>query len=100
MNRLKKVPKIKFHTSFEPNQSCAIANVDVKGISPEAIGKHLFAKDRIIVTPIMQEEFQSLRITPNVYTTVNELNRFCEQMELIARDGLPSRLKRKEAARL
>ena len=90
MNRLKDVPKIKFHTSFEPSQSCAIANVQIEGISPEAIGKHLFAKHHIFVTPIIHEEFQGLRITPNVYTTVSELNRFCDQMELIARNGLPS----------
>ena len=90
MNRLKDVPKIKFHTSFDPAQSCAIANVEIEGISPEAIGKYLFSKHHIFVTPIMHEEFQGLRITPNVYTTVSELNRFCEQMELIARNGLPS----------
>jgi selenocysteine lyase/cysteine desulfurase len=90
MNRLKDVPKIKFHTSFEANQSCAIANVEIEGISPEAIGKYLFAKHRIFVTPIMHEEFQGLRITPNIYTTLGELDRFCEQMELIARHGLPA----------
>jgi hypothetical protein len=50
----------------------------------------LFSKHHIFVTPIMHEEFQGLRITPNVYTTLSELDRFCEQMELIARNGLPS----------
>ena len=90
MNRLKDAPKIKFHTSFDPAQSCAIANVEIEGVSSEAIGKHLFAKHHIFVTPIVHDEFQGLRITPNVYTTVSELNRFCEQMELIARNGLPS----------
>jgi isopenicillin-N epimerase len=40
--------------------------------------------------PIMHEEFQGMRITPNVFTTLSELDRFCEQMELIARKGLPS----------
>jgi hypothetical protein len=39
---------------------------------------------------IVHEEFQGLRITPNVYTTLGELDRFCEQMELIARKGLPA----------
>ena len=38
----------------------------------------------------MHEEFQGIRITPNLYTTLGELDRFCEQMELIARKGLPS----------
>jgi isopenicillin-N epimerase len=90
MNRLKDVPKIHFNTSFEPNQSCAIANVQIEGTNPEAIGKYLFDKHHIFVTPIIHEEFQGLRITPNVYTTLGELDRFCEQMELIARNGLPS----------
>jgi hypothetical protein len=54
------------------------------------LGIRMFSKHHIFVTPIIHEEFQGLRITPNVYTTVSELTRFCEQMELIARNGLPS----------
>jgi selenocysteine lyase/cysteine desulfurase len=90
MNRLKDVPKIRFNTSFDPNQSCAIANVQIEGTNPEAVAKYLFDKHHIFVTPIIHEEFQGLRITPNIYTTLGELDRFCEQMELIARNGLPS----------
>src|SRR5438046_1937071 len=90
MNRLKDVPKIRFNTSFDPNQSCAIANVQIEGTNAEAVAKYLFDKRNIFVTPIIHEEFQGLRITPNVYTTLGELDRFCEQMELIARKGLPS----------
>jgi selenocysteine lyase/cysteine desulfurase len=90
MNRLKNVPKVRFNTSFDPNQSCAIANVEIVGIDPTAIGSYLFNKHRIFVTPIMHEEFKGLRITPNVYTTLGELDRFCNEMEKIARTGLPS----------
>src|SRR3989442_4312854 len=90
MNRLKDVPKVRFNTSFDPNQSCAIANVQIEETNPETIGKYLFDKHHIFVTPIIHEEFQGLRITPSLYTTLNELDRFCEQMELIARKGLPS----------
>jgi len=90
MNRLKDLPKIRFNTSFDPSQMCAIANVHIEGTNPEAVVKHLFDKHRIFTVPIMHEEFQGLRITPNVYTTLNELDRFCDQMELIARRGLPS----------
>ena len=89
MNRLKDVPKIRFNTSFDPNQSCAIANVDIEGVNPSAIGSYLFDKHRIFTTPIVHEEFHGLRITPNVYTTIGELDRFCEQMETIAQRGLP-----------
>src|SRR5881296_792068 len=90
MNRLKDVPKIRFNTSFDANQSCAIANVHIEGTNPEAVTKYLFDKHRIFTTPIVHEEFQGIRITPNVYTTLNELDCFCEHMELIARKGLPA----------
>jgi selenocysteine lyase/cysteine desulfurase len=90
MNRLKDVPKIGFNTSFDANQSCAIANVKVEGIDPTAIGSYLFSKHRIFTTPIVHEEFKGIRITPNVYTTLNELDRFCELMEQVARKGLPT----------
>ena len=90
MNRLKDIPKVRFNTSFDPAQSCAIANVQIEGINPSAIGSYLFAQHRIFTTPIIHEEFQGIRITPNVYTTLGELNRFCEVMEMIARKGLPA----------
>ena len=90
MNRLKDVPNVRFHTSFDPAQSCAIANVQIVGIDPTKIGSYLFDKHRIFTTPIIHEEFQGIRITPNVYTTLRELDRFCEVMETIARKGLPS----------
>ncbi|HEX4900419.1 MAG TPA: aminotransferase class V-fold PLP-dependent enzyme [Pyrinomonadaceae bacterium] len=90
MNRLRDVPRIRFNTSFDPAQSCAIANVQVTGIDPTAIGSYLFNKHRIFTTPIIHEEFQGIRITPNVYTTLGELDRFCDVMEQIARKGLPA----------
>jgi len=89
MNKLKDVPRVRFNTSFDPAQSCAIANVDIEGIDPVKIGDFLFDKHRIFTTPIVHEEFRGLRITPNVYTTLAELDRFCEIMETIAKKGLP-----------
>jgi selenocysteine lyase/cysteine desulfurase len=91
MNRLKDVPKVSFNTSFDAKQSCAIANVQIEGTDPSAIGGYLFDKHRIFTTPIIHEEFQGIRITPNVYTTLGELDRFCNVMETIARQGLPAK---------
>jgi hypothetical protein len=54
------------------------------------VTKYLFDKHHIFTVPIVHEEFQGIRITPNVYTTLSELNRFCNEMEVIARKGLPS----------
>ena len=90
MNRLKDIPKVRFNTSFDEKQSCAIANVQIEGLNPAAVGNYLFATHHIFTTPIIHEEFQGLRITPNLYTTIGELDRFCDVMEIIARKGLPA----------
>jgi len=90
MDKLKGVPKIRFNTSFDPNQMCAIGNVQIEGLDQTKIGSYLFSKHRIFTTPIVHEEFTGLRITPNLYTTLPELDRFCELMSAIARNGLPA----------
>jgi isopenicillin-N epimerase len=89
MNNLKSIPKIGFNTSFEPKQSCAIANFKIEGIDPVALGGYLMAKHHIFTTPIVHDEFSGIRITPNVYTTLWELDRFCNVVEEVAKKGLP-----------
>jgi isopenicillin-N epimerase len=89
MNKLKDLPNVRFHTSFDDRQSCGIANVEIVDVDPGALGTYLFDKHKIFVTPIIHEEFKGLRITPNLYTTLNELDRFCDVMETVAKKGLP-----------
>lgn len=89
MNNLKSLPKVGFNTSFDPKQSCAIANFKIDGVDPAALGSHLMSKHKIFTTPIVHEEFTGVRITPNVYTTLWELDRFCDVVSDIARKGLP-----------
>lgn len=89
MNRLKDVPKISFNTSFSDDQSCAIGNVQIEGTNPGEVGNYLMSAHKIFTTPIIHDEFRGLRITPNVYTTLKELDRFCDAMETVARKGLP-----------
>jgi len=89
MNKLKDLPNVRFNTSFDPKQSCGIANVQITGLDQAAIAAYLMNKHKIFTVPIIHPEFQGLRITPNVYTTLKELDRFCEVMETIARKGLP-----------
>ncbi|MEK6571688.1 MAG: aminotransferase class V-fold PLP-dependent enzyme [Bacteroidota bacterium] len=89
MNRLKELPNVRFHTSFEENQSCGIGNVEIVDVDPGALGGYLMDKHKIFVTPIIHDEFKGLRITPNVYTTLKELDRFCGVMEMVAKKGLP-----------
>ena len=90
MNKLKNVPKVSFNTSFDDMQSCAIANFKIEGVDPAQVGSYLMAKHKIFTTPIVHEEFTGIRITPNVYTTLWELDRFCEAVARVAKNGLPA----------
>jgi selenocysteine lyase/cysteine desulfurase len=89
-DQLKDLPRVRFHTSFEPRQSCAIATVELEGVEPGALGSYLMGAHKIFTTPIVHPEFRGLRITPNVYTTRDELDRFCEVMKRVATKGLPT----------
>jgi isopenicillin-N epimerase len=89
MNKLKDLPNVRFHTSWDPKQSCGIANVEIVGVDPGAISSYLMDKHKIMTVAIIHPEFKGNRITPNVYTTLKELDRFCDVMETIAKKGLP-----------
>ncbi len=90
MDKLAKNPKVGFNTSFDEKQSCAIANFKIEGVDPVKLSNYLFDKHKIFTTPIVHEEFTGIRITPNVYTTLWELDRFCEIIGNIAKNGLPN----------
>ena len=90
MNNLKAIPKVGFNTSFDPAQSCAIANFKIEGVDPVKLGGYLMDKHHIFTTPIVHPEFSGIRITPNVYTTLWELDRFCEAVSNVAKKGLPT----------
>ncbi len=90
MEKLKDLPNIRFHTSFDPNQSCGIATVEITDIEPGKLTSYLMEKHKIFTTGIVHDEFKGIRITPNVYTTLPELDRFCEVMRDVARRGIPT----------
>jgi selenocysteine lyase/cysteine desulfurase len=85
--------RVKLQTTLDPGQSCGIGVVDVEGVDPGGIGRYLWDTHRIIVTPIRHADFQGNRITPNVYTTIEELDRFIDAMEHIIANGLPDKYK-------
>jgi isopenicillin-N epimerase len=77
-NRLLQHPRVRLHTPLDDAQSCAIGTVEIEGVEPGAIAKQLFDEHRIFVTPIVHDEFKGVRVTPSVYTTFEELDRFCD----------------------
>jgi selenocysteine lyase/cysteine desulfurase len=85
--RLESQKSVKILTPFDAEQSCGLANISIEGVDPRGIGEYLWKNHRIIVTPIVHDEFSGLRVTPNVYTTLGEIDTFADAMETIIKSG-------------
>jgi selenocysteine lyase/cysteine desulfurase len=88
--RFRNHPRARVLTSFDPAQACAIGNISLTGLDPAKVVDHLWTTDRIFVTPIKHEEFQGIRVTPNVYTTIGEIDAFADAVERVLEKGLPT----------
>ncbi|MFO0835245.1 MAG: aminotransferase class V-fold PLP-dependent enzyme [Phycisphaerales bacterium] len=88
--RLLATGKCRLHTSLKPQYSCGIGTIQVEGVDSAKIGSYLWDTHRIAVTPIKHDEFEGLRVTPSVYSTMEEVDRFCSAVEYVIKHGLPT----------
>ena len=86
-SRLAKNRKCRIHTNLDPAHSCAIGTVQVTTIPTAEVVARLWEKWRIVATPIVHAEYEGVRVTPNVYTTVEEIDTFAAAMEQLAAAG-------------
>ncbi len=80
------MPNAEFHTNLK--FSCGLSTVEIKGIDPGALASWLFDKKSIFVTGIGHPSFKGIRVTPNVYTTLGEIDRFKNAMVEAATKGI------------
>lgn len=87
-NQLRQLPGVKILNSDDPEQSCGIGFISIEGMDAPKLAAYLWQKYRIwtvgVVTP---GEYQGLRVTPNVYTTLEEIDTFTEVMAKIIKAG-------------
>ena len=98
VNALKAYPRVKVLTDFsEPPQAWGVAAVNIEGMDVRDLAKFLMDKYRIIVVPLVGGappnqvfEYQALRVSPNIYTTLEEIDTFIKGMEEAVKNGVPS----------
>jgi len=73
-DKVRNIPHVILNTPADPARSCAIANVGVKSLKPGELGDVLWKKYKIYCAPIDGANVHGCRITPNVYTTIAELD--------------------------
>jgi selenocysteine lyase/cysteine desulfurase len=74
MNKLKDIPGIQLGTSMKPGFGCGIGLVTVAGKKARDLENFLWDNCKIHCTTIEWENINGVRITPNVYTSVKQLD--------------------------
>lgn len=70
------IPGVSIHTSLKKEFSCAIAGVSVEGFTPQQLGEELLNRHKIHTTSIAYQNINCVRVSPHVYTSLDDLDRF------------------------
>lgn len=79
--RLAAHPRVRLRTSLKPGCAAGLATFDVEGVDPEETFRHLWNEHRIRTSPIRHERVRGVRVSPGIYTTRTEIERFCDAVE-------------------
>ncbi|CAN5909080.1 aminotransferase class V-fold PLP-dependent enzyme [soil metagenome] len=80
--------RVKMIHEIGPEKSGAIGVVAIDGMDLGKLGGWLLSQHRIVTTPMVTDEFKGMRITPSVYTTVDEVDLFADRVIRAIRQGL------------
>lgn len=81
---IKNIPGVKLNTSLKDDFSCALAVFNIEGMPLDDIYKILFNKHKLFTTPIYHDEFVGIRVSPNIYNTLENLDRLVEAVKEMA----------------
>jgi selenocysteine lyase/cysteine desulfurase len=94
--RLKVHPRVRIYSNLEPGQTWGLACVGIEGVDADKLAAYLWDEHRIIVTVVGRDDpsdpslsYRGLRVTPNLYTTLQEVDAFASALEHVANHGLP-----------
>lgn len=87
-NRLLENDRVGLHTSQQAQFACGIGNVYVDGIDSTELSNWLWSEHRIFTVAIGHEECTGIRVSPSVYSTLEEVDRFSEAMEHALKHGI------------
>jgi selenocysteine lyase/cysteine desulfurase len=84
-DQVRDIPNINVNTPVNQHRSCGIANVGISGLNPKEMAKMLLEQYQIWTVGIDSKTVKGCRITPNVYTTLEELDIFVAALKDMAK---------------
>ena len=88
--RLKPYSTVRFYSSLEPAEACAIATVGIEGLDVTKLAEHLLDRHGIVVSPMKHPDFEGIRVVVNVSLSAKEVDYFADVMEDIIKKGVLS----------
>lgn len=82
--KVKDIPNVAIHTSLKSQYSCAICGVSIKEMTPGELDAALFNTYKIHTVGIVWENISCVRVTPHVYTRLQDLDKFARAIEELA----------------
>lgn len=73
-NKVKDLPNAKFWTSRKDQYSCAIGVIGFEGWKANQVEAKLMEKHKIHSVSMIYEKIDGIRVTPNVYTAIRDLD--------------------------
>ena len=83
VQRLSQLPGARMLVGPEPNQSGAFGTIHFETMDPGKLSDVLLSEYSILVTPISAPSLDGIRVSPNVYTSTGEIDRFCNAVAAI-----------------
>jgi len=83
--RVKDIPKVRIKTSLKDAYSCAICGVTIDGMTPGELDNALFNDYKIHTVGIVWGNISCVRITPHVYTRIQDLDKLVYAIEKLAK---------------
>lgn len=85
---LRDLKKVHFCTNLDPRHSCALTTVGIEGIPAPDLAAWLLKEHAIFVTTIGTEDINGIRVTPNIYSTIEEIDRLKNALVTAATKGI------------
>lgn len=76
--------RVKLHISLKPEYSCALGTFSIDGMDVGDVSSKLMSDYGIHTVSIKWENVNAVRVTPHVYTTTKDLDRFIDAVGKIA----------------
>lgn len=85
VKQARQIPNVIVNTPSDTTRSCGIANVGIKNMKPSDMADKLLKQFKIYTVAIDGKGVKGCRITPNVYTTTDELDQLVKALKELSK---------------